>query len=153
MLSLLNKLEETKKVVLDHIRRNKFTTFAELEQVLEDECLVEKNDEGMCYILYPKFVNIILWSTENRLVAEAVSELIDEDKVVAGWCPEVEYVMDEVLILPRARKLRNYDTPHLLPVVLSVNTQKVPPLIRTEKMLTIDEMSCTCSDPHLEDLV
>jgi hypothetical protein len=75
------RLEQAKDAILDVVRRKNHVSFVELEDELESKNLVSKKedshwrDEILCP---PPFTNVVMWSTSNELLSEAMISLLNE---------------------------------------------------------------------------
>ena len=115
----MSSLENSKQEILSFVKSTPEPSFFELERILRRKQLVETQESKMM-ICHPQYKNIVLWITDNHLLAKAIKELIHEKRVIVKSCNVLIYALDgKLLSLPIAKKIHDYKEPHWLPVIFS----------------------------------
>jgi len=110
--------------ILDLVRIQNHTSFAELEKTLVKHNLVF--EDGLQHqFASNKFPNIIIWQSSNKLLIDATYELNSQDKLKLEPSHESVYVMDGLVPnMPVAKSARNYEEYHWYPVTFSANPKE-----------------------------
>jgi hypothetical protein len=110
-----------KQEIYDFIKAHKGTSFVELERLDgfkgdgKTECTMRLSE------------NVILWFGISPVAANALEELIKEDKIVAIGVNSLFYLIDGgSLDLPVAKTMTPKKKPHWYPVVFSANDSGKP---------------------------
>lgn len=111
--------EKIKEAVMKVMNEKTGVSFVELEWELERQEIPYKGTYSVCI---PTNRKVIMWSNMSEEYAEAIKELIFEDKqIIPEQAPIMVYLMDgRALSYPLAKKLGyQYQSERWLPVVFN----------------------------------
>lgn len=100
-----------KQVIFELILRDGFVTFGELKRQVA-------GFEGQEHICHSDYRNLWLWDGMSSDAADSIIELLRERRIFLHRATIATQLTQEALLLPIARKLKNYPNPHWLPCVL-----------------------------------
>jgi transposase len=121
---------EAMDTILEFVRHHPKATFMEIEKVLKDRNYVAYNyigphqhDAEAVDVVSRTKKNLIFWETKNVYVADAVGYLVHQFKLTYELADESAYPNDPEIVpnLPTAKEEKDYEKPHWMPVVFSID--------------------------------
>ena len=106
-----------RRIIENYIKKSKIgISFAEIEQELENNNI---NPKGEYWLPYKSYKNIYIWGNMSENFINAIISLIKEFKIQLMECATIIYYIDgHVMTLPIAKKERDYQTEHWLPMLI-----------------------------------
>ena len=114
----MDKVELAMQEILSYIGSIPSVSFVELDQLLENKNLLDLINDTILIGL-PKYPEIVLWATQNQILAKSIDNLLFEKKITVKICDRLIYELDgKVLRFPIATQIRHYQEHHWIPVLL-----------------------------------
>jgi len=113
------KLELNQQNLINYVNENGFVSFAEIQRDFKDT-------EGERYIHVPNMPNLVTWWGVSEKFITEINKLFMKS-YGSKPCSILVYMADgQCLNLPLAKKIKNYNEPHWLPIIIDkeVNLKK-----------------------------
>jgi|FLOH01.1.fsa_nt_gi hypothetical protein len=108
---------DVERAIFDKIRFYDHVSFAELEKLVDDSYIDEKEDHVFQSDTYK---NIIFWISRKKIIIDSIMNLIRDNKIKCNATSSFVYLIDGAMLnLPLVKSSMSYKKPRWCPVTLS----------------------------------